>query len=53
VQAGRQTVKSALDTFGTEAEGDTTLDAAPDAKYKIVGTDSVGAVAAPSCEIKR
>lgn len=45
VQAGRQTVKSALDTFGKEAEGDATLDSAPDAAYKIVGTDSVGAVA--------
>ena len=45
VQAGRQTVKTALDTFGPEAEGETTLDASPDAVYKIVGTDSVGAVA--------
>lgn len=45
VQAGRQTVKSALDHFGTEAEGDATLDSSPDAVYKIVGTDSVGAVA--------
>jgi len=45
VQAGRQTVKSALDRFGAEAEGDASLDASPDAVYKIVGTDSVGAVA--------
>jgi preprotein translocase subunit SecF len=45
VQAGRQTVKGALDTFGKEAEGEATLDSAPDATYKIVGTDSVGAVA--------
>ncbi len=45
VQAGRATVKSALDTFGKEADGETTLDTAPDAAYKIVGTDSVGAVA--------
>ncbi|MEO6655055.1 MAG: protein translocase subunit SecF, partial [Pyrinomonadaceae bacterium] len=45
VQAGRQTVKTALDTFGKEAEGDQALDASPDAVYKIVGTDSVGAVA--------
>lgn len=45
VQAGRTTVKSALDTFGKEAEGETTLDSAPDASYKIIGTDSVGAVA--------
>src|SRR5215217_3869101 len=43
VQSGRMIVKKALDTFGTEAEGETPLDAAPDAAYKIVGTDSVGA----------
>lgn len=45
VQAGRQTVKQALDTFGPEAAGETSLNDAPDARYKIVGTDSVGAVA--------
>lgn len=45
VQAGRNTVKQALDTFGKEAEGEQTLDASPDTVYKIVGTDSVGAVA--------
>ena len=45
VQAGRQTVKRALDTFGPGAEGDATLQDSPDAVYKIVGTDSVGAVA--------
>lgn len=45
VQAGRAEVKSALDTFGTAAEGDATLDTAPDAAYKIIGTDSVGAIA--------
>lgn len=45
VQAGRQTVKRALDTFGKEAEGEATLDSVPDASYKIVGTDSVGAIA--------
>src|SRR5258706_3978156 len=44
-EAGRQTVKRALDTFGKEAEGELTLDGTPDALYKIVGTDSVGAVA--------
>src|SRR5436190_21286896 len=38
-------VKSALDTFGAEADGDSTLDTAPNAAYKIVGTDSVGAIA--------
>ncbi len=45
VQAGRATVKSALDSFGKEAENDQNLADAPDAAYKIVGTDSVGAVA--------
>lgn len=45
VQAGRATVKNALDTFGKEAEGDTPLDASADAAYKIIGTDSVGAIA--------
>ena len=45
VQAGRTTVKTALDTFGKEAEGETALDASEDAVYKIVGTDSVGAIA--------
>ncbi len=45
VQAGRTTVKSALDTFGKEAEGDETLEGSADAVYKIIGTDSVGAVA--------
>lgn len=45
VQAGRDTVKKALESFGKEAEGDATLDTAPDAAFKIVGTDSVGAVA--------
>lgn len=45
VQAGRNTVKAALDTFGKEAEGEATLESSDDAVYKIVGTDSVGAVA--------
>ena len=45
VQAGRQTVKQSLDTFGKEAEGDQSLADSPDAVYKIVGTDSVGAIA--------
>lgn len=45
VQAGRTTVKSALDTFGKEAEGETTLGSSEDSVYKIIGTDSVGAVA--------
>ena len=45
VQAGRTTVKNALDSFGKEAEGESTLVSVPDAAYKIIGTDSVGAVA--------
>ncbi len=45
VQQGRNTVKTALDTFGKEAEGEQALAEAPDATYKIIGTDSVGAVA--------
>lgn len=45
VQTGRMAVKGALDTFGKEAEGETTLESNPDAAYKIVGTDSVGAIA--------
>jgi len=46
VEAGRSVVKRALDaSFGREAEGEATLETAPEAAYKIVGTDSVGAVA--------
>ena len=45
VNKGRNTVKSALDAFGKEAEGQATLDSTPDASYKIIGTDSVGAIA--------
>lgn len=45
VQQGRTKVKGALDTFGKEAEGEATLDTAPDTAYKIIGTDSVGAIA--------
>ena len=45
VKQGRETVKSALNTFGKEAEGDRTLADTPDAAYKIIGTDSVGAIA--------
>lgn len=45
VQAGRTTVKNALDSFGKEADGENTLDTDTNAAYKIIGTDSVGAVA--------
>src|SRR5688572_23850568 len=44
-EAGRCLVKSALDTFGKEAEGPTQLDQDETAAYKIVGTDAVGPVA--------
>jgi preprotein translocase subunit SecF len=44
-EAGRCFVKKALDNFGKEAEGAATLNDAPDAGYKIVGTESVGPVA--------
>jgi preprotein translocase subunit SecF len=46
VDAGRDEVRKALNTFGPEA--DTKLDdvnADPNAAYKIIGTDAVGAVA--------
>ncbi len=45
VEAGRTKVKEALDTFGKEAEGATTLTQDESTAYKIVGTDSVGPVA--------
>jgi preprotein translocase subunit SecF len=45
VNVGRQMVKTALDTFGREAEGSTQLQEDDAAAYKIVGTDSVGPVA--------
>lgn len=45
VSQGREFVKKALDTFGKEAPAVSTLEQAKDAKYKIVGTDSVGPVA--------
>ena len=45
VNAGRQIVKQALDTFGAEAQATLSLPDDPNAAYKIVGTDSVGPVA--------
>ncbi|HEY0461617.1 MAG TPA: protein translocase subunit SecF [Pyrinomonadaceae bacterium] len=45
VNKGRELVKKALDTFGKEAEGASSLADDPSAAYKIVGTDSVGPVA--------
>ena len=45
VSEGRNLVKKALDSFGKEAPPGIPLDQAEDARYKIVGTDSVGPVA--------
>src|SRR6478672_2690789 len=45
VEAGRAIVKKAIDTFGPEAGGQATLDSDPNAAYKIIGTDSVSAIA--------
>ena len=45
VDAGRDQVRKALNTFGTEAQKNVELEADPAAAYKIVGTDAVGAVA--------
>src|SRR5678815_5640967 len=43
--AGRTKVRQALNTFGPEAPADVDLNADPQAAYKIIGTDAVGAVA--------
>jgi len=45
VNAGRNKVREALNTFGKEAEGTTSLTDDEAAGYKIVGTDYVGPVA--------
>ena len=45
VSMGRKLVKQALDSFGKEASPGTVLADSADAKYQIVGTDSVGPVA--------
>ncbi len=42
---GRAQVREALNTFGSEAPAQTELEADPNANYKIVGTDAVGAIA--------
>ena len=44
-QDGRAKVKEALNTFGVEAAPEKELEADPNAAYKIVGTDAVGAIA--------
>jgi preprotein translocase subunit SecF len=45
VDAGRAKVRNALNTFGPEAAAALELQSDPNAAYKIVGTDAVGAVA--------
>jgi preprotein translocase subunit SecF len=44
-QDGRARVREALSTFGAEAPATSELEADPNAAYKIVGTDAVGAIA--------
>ena len=44
-QDGRTKVKEALNKFGTETAAGTELQSDPNAAYKIVGTDAVGAIA--------
>jgi preprotein translocase subunit SecF len=44
-QDGRTRVREALNTFGSEAGAAVELEADPNAAYKIVGTDAVGAIA--------
>lgn len=45
VNLGRESVKTALNTFGAEAAPESTLADDANAAYKIVGTDSVGPIA--------
>lgn len=42
---GRAQVREALSTFGNEAPASSELEADPNASFKIVGTDAVGAIA--------
>ncbi len=42
---GRAQVREVLNTFGAEADAKTELEADPNAAYKIIGTDAVGAIA--------
>ena len=44
-QDGRTVVRDALNSFGSEAPPTVELEADPNAAYKIVGTDAVGAIA--------
>lgn len=42
---GRSQIRDSLNTFGSEAQATLELEADPNAAYKIVGTDAVGAIA--------
>jgi preprotein translocase subunit SecF len=42
---GRTQIREALNTFGSEAQATLELQADPNAAYKIIGTDAVGAIA--------
>lgn len=44
-QDSRVKVRAALNTFGKEAAADVNLEGDPNATYKIIGTDAVGAIA--------
>lgn len=45
LDSGRTVVRTAMNTFGPEAAPNSELEADPNAAYKIIGTDAVGAVA--------
>src|SRR5258706_6436504 len=45
LDAGRAMVRKGLNSFGPEASAQAELEADPNAAYKIIGTDAVGAVA--------
>jgi preprotein translocase subunit SecF len=45
LDSGRSVVRTAMNTFGPEAAPNSELEADPNASYKIIGTDAVGAVA--------
>jgi preprotein translocase subunit SecF len=45
LDAGRAMVRNGLNSFGAEAPAQSELEADPNAAYKIIGTDAVGAVA--------
>ncbi len=52
VEAGRALVRKALIDFGAEAQPTLELEADPNAAFKIVGTDAVGAIASAQLQNK-